>query len=79
MINQTILIKFMQRRKIKFDVACNGREAVDKWRVGGFHLVLVRLNFLFPIAALMLILYVLLTRCTVQASMLTTLSFVMSE
>ncbi|KAK5817072.1 hypothetical protein F5H01DRAFT_277133, partial [Linnemannia elongata] len=41
MINQTILIKFMQRRKIKFDVACNGREAVDKWRVGGFHLVLM--------------------------------------
>ncbi|KAK3836345.1 MAG: hypothetical protein JOS17DRAFT_680944 [Linnemannia elongata] len=29
MINQTILIKFMQRRKIKFDVACNGREAMD--------------------------------------------------
>ncbi|KAG0294619.1 ssk1 response regulator receiver [Linnemannia gamsii] len=41
MINQTILIKFMQRRKIKFDVACNGKEAVDKWRVGGFHLVLM--------------------------------------
>ncbi|KAF9912672.1 ssk1 response regulator receiver [Linnemannia zychae] len=41
MINQSILIKFMQRRKIKFDVACNGKEAVDKWRVGGFHLVLM--------------------------------------
>lgn len=57
MINQTILIKFMQRRKIKFDVACNGREAVDKWRVGGFHLVLVRLNFFFPIAVLMYIFF----------------------
>lgn len=45
MINQTILIKFMQRRKIKFDVACNGKEAVDKWRVGGFHLVLVSTQF----------------------------------
>ncbi|KAK3844400.1 MAG: hypothetical protein J3R72DRAFT_419591 [Linnemannia gamsii] len=40
-INQSILMKFMQRRKIKFDVACNGKEAVDKWRVGGFHLVLM--------------------------------------
>jgi osomolarity two-component system response regulator SSK1 len=35
----------MQRRKIKFDVACNGKEAVDKWRVGGFHLVLVSPHF----------------------------------
>ncbi|KAG0214462.1 ssk1 response regulator receiver [Mortierella sp. NVP41] len=41
MINQSILRKFMQRRKIKFDVACNGKEAVDKWKVGGFHLVLM--------------------------------------
>ncbi|CAO3572501.1 unnamed protein product [Mortierella alpina] len=40
-INQMILIKFMRQRKIKYDLACNGKEAVDKWRVGGFHLVLV--------------------------------------
>ncbi|KAF9958335.1 ssk1 response regulator receiver [Mortierella alpina] len=40
-INQMILIKFMRQRKIKYDLACNGREAVDKWRVGGFHLVLM--------------------------------------
>ncbi|GJJ76361.1 osomolarity two-component system, response regulator SSK1 [Entomortierella parvispora] len=40
-INQTILVKFMKQRKIKYEVACNGREAVDKWRVGGFHLVLM--------------------------------------
>ncbi|KAF9558931.1 ssk1 response regulator receiver [Mortierella alpina] len=40
-INQMILIKFMRQRKIKYDLACNGKEAVDKWRVGGFHLVLM--------------------------------------
>ncbi|KAF9277500.1 ssk1 response regulator receiver [Mortierella alpina] len=40
-INQMILIKFMKQRKIKYDLARNGREAVDKWRVGGFHLVLM--------------------------------------
>ncbi|KAG0046695.1 ssk1 response regulator receiver [Gryganskiella cystojenkinii] len=40
-INQTILVKFMKQRKIKYEVACNGREAVDKWKVGGFHLVLM--------------------------------------
>ncbi|KAG0206432.1 ssk1 response regulator receiver [Mortierella sp. GBA30] len=40
-INLKILIKFMKQRKIKYDTACNGKEAVDKWRVGGFHLVLM--------------------------------------
>ncbi|KAF9437602.1 ssk1 response regulator receiver [Entomortierella beljakovae] len=40
-INQQILAKFMRQRKIKYDTARNGREAVDKWRVGGFHLVLM--------------------------------------
>ncbi|KAF9959124.1 ssk1 response regulator receiver [Modicella reniformis] len=40
-INQMILVKFMRQRKIKFELACNGKEAVDKWRVGGFHLVLM--------------------------------------
>lgn len=32
----------MTRKKIKFDTAVNGREAVDKWATGGFHLILVR-------------------------------------
>ncbi|KAF9918990.1 ssk1 response regulator receiver [Lobosporangium transversale] len=40
-INQRILVKFMQQRKIKYDLANNGLEAVEKWRVGGFHLVLM--------------------------------------
>ncbi|KAG0251095.1 ssk1 response regulator receiver [Mortierella polycephala] len=40
-INQAILAKFMRQRKIKYDRACNGEEAVEKWRVGGFHLVLM--------------------------------------
>ncbi|KAG0232833.1 ssk1 response regulator receiver [Mortierella sp. GBA43] len=40
-INQMILVKFMRQRKIKYDLACNGKEAVDKWKVGGFHLVLM--------------------------------------
>ena len=41
-INQTILSTFMKRKKIKYDLACNGQEAVQKWRTGGFHLILVR-------------------------------------
>jgi hypothetical protein len=31
----------MKKKKISFDVANNGREAVDKWRTGGYHLILV--------------------------------------
>lgn len=31
----------MKKKKIKFDVAKNGEEAVAKWQTGGFHLILV--------------------------------------
>lgn len=34
----------MKKKKIKFDVATNGAEAVEKWKSGGFHLILVRLH-----------------------------------
>jgi len=40
-INQTLLSTFMRRKKIKYDVAKNGEEAVEKWRSGRFHLILV--------------------------------------
>ncbi|EPQ32362.1 uncharacterized protein PFL1_00558 [Pseudozyma flocculosa PF-1] len=40
-INQRILSMFMSRQKIKYDVATNGREAVEKWQTGGFHLILM--------------------------------------
>ena len=40
-INQTILSTFMKKKKIKYDVAKNGQEAVQKWKSGGFHLILV--------------------------------------
>jgi len=40
-INQTILSTFMRKKKIKYDVAKNGQEAVQKWKSGGFHLILV--------------------------------------
>lgn len=43
-INQTILSTFMKKKKIKYDVAKNGQEAVTKWRTGGFHLILVSFN-----------------------------------
>ena len=42
-INQTLLSTFMRKKKIKYDVAKNGEEAVEKWRSGRFHLILVRL------------------------------------
>ena len=31
----------MKKKKIKYDVAGNGQEAVQKWKYGGFHLILV--------------------------------------
>ncbi|TFY80634.1 hypothetical protein EWM64_g3378 [Hericium alpestre] len=40
-INQTILSTFMKKRKITFDVAKNGEEAVTKWKSGRFHLILM--------------------------------------
>ncbi|KAF9480790.1 hypothetical protein BDN70DRAFT_977219 [Pholiota conissans] len=40
-INQTILSTFMKRKRIKYDLASNGQEAVQKWRTGGFHLILM--------------------------------------
>lgn len=40
-INQAILGAFLRRHKIHYEIAKNGQEAVDKWRKGGFHLVLM--------------------------------------
>ncbi|EOQ98783.1 Response regulator mcs4 [Wallemia ichthyophaga EXF-994] len=42
-INQTILKKFMTRRNVKYDIALNGQEAVEKWQTGNFHLFLMDL------------------------------------
>ena len=41
MINVKILSKFLKERKIQFGVASNGREAVDQWQTGGYHLILM--------------------------------------
>lgn len=32
---------FFRRKKIKYQTAKDGVEAVEKWRTGGFHLILV--------------------------------------
>lgn len=40
-INQAILGAFLRKHKIHYQIAKNGQEAVDKWRKGGFHLVLM--------------------------------------
>ncbi|KAL0575909.1 Two-component response regulator SSK1p [Marasmius crinis-equi] len=40
-INRRILKTFMKQKKIKFDEASNGKEAVEKWRTGEFHLILM--------------------------------------
>ncbi|TEB29481.1 hypothetical protein FA13DRAFT_1711087 [Coprinellus micaceus] len=40
-INQTILSTFMRKKKIKYDIANNGAEAVAKFKTGGFHLILM--------------------------------------
>ena len=40
-INLKLLEAFMKRLKVRWHTAMNGREAVQKWRNGGFHLVLM--------------------------------------
>ncbi|CCH60817.1 hypothetical protein TBLA_0D03170 [Henningerozyma blattae CBS 6284] len=43
-INQTILGSFLRKNKIFYKVAKNGREAVDKWKEGGIHLIFMDLQ-----------------------------------
>lgn len=40
-INLKLLEAFVKRLKVRWQTAMNGREAVNKWRAGGFHLVLM--------------------------------------
>lgn len=40
-INQAILGAFLRKHRISYQIAKNGQEAIDKWRSGGFHLVLM--------------------------------------
>lgn len=40
-INMKLLEQFIRRLKVRWSTAVNGREAVNKWRQGGFHLVLM--------------------------------------
>ncbi|KAI9300703.1 hypothetical protein BJ944DRAFT_243960 [Cunninghamella echinulata] len=40
-INQAILSAWMKKHKIQFSVASDGKEAVEKWKGGGFHLILM--------------------------------------
>ncbi|KAH0551152.1 hypothetical protein GP486_007512 [Trichoglossum hirsutum] len=40
-INLKLLEAFMKRLKVRWQTAMNGKEAVSKWRAGGFHLVLM--------------------------------------
>lgn len=40
-INLRLLEQFMRRLKVRWKTAMNGREAVNTWRTGGFHLVLM--------------------------------------
>lgn len=41
-INQNILSTYLRKKKIKHQSAFDGREAVEKWRTGNFHIILVR-------------------------------------
>jgi osomolarity two-component system response regulator SSK1 len=41
MINLRLLEAMVKRLKIRWSSAVNGKQAVDKWREGGFHLVLM--------------------------------------
>ncbi|KAI9481317.1 MAG: hypothetical protein EXX96DRAFT_566218 [Benjaminiella poitrasii] len=57
MINQAILSTWMKKHSIKFSVASDGKEAVEKWKGGGFHLILmdIQLPVMDGIAATKLI------------------------
>ncbi len=43
-INQAILGAFLRKHKIHFRIAKSGEEAIEKWRQGGFHLVLMDIH-----------------------------------
>lgn len=40
-INLKLLEAFLKRMKVRWSTAMNGRDAVTRWREGGFHLVLM--------------------------------------
>ncbi|ORX63039.1 hypothetical protein DM01DRAFT_1331130 [Hesseltinella vesiculosa] len=40
-INQAILSTWMKKHKIQYEVASDGKQAVDKWQNGAFHLILM--------------------------------------
>ncbi|EIW69473.1 hypothetical protein TREMEDRAFT_44022 [Tremella mesenterica DSM 1558] len=40
-INQNILAMFLRKKKIQYQSAKDGLEAVEKWRTGSFHLILM--------------------------------------
>ncbi|KIK65756.1 hypothetical protein GYMLUDRAFT_979305 [Collybiopsis luxurians FD-317 M1] len=40
-IQRQIFSAFMKKNQIKYDVASNGKEAVEKWKTGEFHLILM--------------------------------------
>lgn len=40
-INLRLLEAFMKRLKVRWSTAMNGKDAVTKWREGGYHLVLM--------------------------------------
>lgn len=40
-INLKLLEAFLKRLKVRWSTAMNGRDAVTRWREGGFHLVLM--------------------------------------
>ncbi|KAI8062217.1 hypothetical protein BC940DRAFT_309073 [Gongronella butleri] len=41
MINQAILSTWMKKHKIQYEVASDGKQAVEKWQNGSFHLILM--------------------------------------
>ncbi len=43
-INQAILAAFLRKRKIHYQMAKSGEEAIEKWKQGGIHLVLMDIH-----------------------------------
>ncbi|KAI8870820.1 hypothetical protein GQ42DRAFT_115309, partial [Ramicandelaber brevisporus] len=40
-VNHSLLVKFMKRKKIKYASAYSGEQAIDIWRKGTFHIILM--------------------------------------
>jgi osomolarity two-component system response regulator SSK1 len=47
-VNQEVVAAFLHKMNIRFDVASNGKEVIQKWQSGVFHIILVTFGVSSP-------------------------------